>query len=146
MKGTAKKYTYESPRFINSPNNDHSLQPEVYRRYRYQIIGFYIFFIPFFSFVLNFILNNLFHLFLDSSFNILRTLLLFIGKEDEGNKILYGIFLAIFFSAIYFPTKKLVYYFTKPVNRVEIEEGLILIKGSNVLEELEQAFNEMNEQ
>lgn len=72
--------------------------------------------------------------------------MLFVGKEDQENKVLYGIFLAVFFLAIYFPSKKLVYYFTKPVNRVEIEEGLVLIKGSNVFEELEQAFNEMNEQ
>lgn len=146
MKGTAKKYTYERPRFINSPGQDYSVQPEIYRRYIVHIMGFYAFFIPVFSLALNFILNNVFHILFNSSFNILRTFILFIGKGDEGNKILYGIVLAIFFSAIYFPTKKLVYVFTKPVNRVEIEEGLILIQGSNVLEELEQAFNEMNEQ
>lgn len=146
MKGTAKKYTYERPRFITSPSQDYSIQPETYRRYINHIIGFYIFFILFFSFGFNFILNKLTQIYLDGSFSILKTFMFFIGKEDEENKVLYGIFLAVFFLAIYFPSKKLVYYFTKPVNRVEIEEGLVLIKGSNVFEELEQAFNEMNEQ
>lgn len=146
MKSTARKYTYERPRFITSPNQDSSIQPEIYRRYINHIIGFYVFFVFAFSLVLNFALNKLAQILFNGSFSIFKTFMLFIGKEDEENKLLYGLFIALFFLAIYFPTKKLVYYFTKPVNRVEIEEGLVLIKGSRVFEELEQAFNEMNEQ
>ena len=146
MKGTARKYTYERPRFITSPNQDYSIQPETYRRYINHIIGFYVFFVSIFSFGLNFILNKISQILFNGSFSIINTLMLFIGKEDEENKILYGLSLAVFFAVIYFPSKKLVYYFTKPVNRVEIEEGLVLIKGSNVFEELEQVFNEMNDQ
>ena len=146
MKGTAKKYTYDKPRFITNPGQDYSIQPEVYRRYINHIIGFYVFFLLVFSIGLNFILNKLSQFLFNGSFSIANNFMLFVGKEDQENKVLYGIFLAVFLLAIYFPSKKLVYYFTKPVNRVEIEEGLVLIKGSNVFEELEQAFNEMNEQ
>ncbi|WP_175992210.1 hypothetical protein [Burkholderia vietnamiensis] len=146
MKGTARKYTYERPRFITSPIQDYSIQPETYRRYINHIIGFYVFFGLAFSFVLNFAINKIVQFLFSGSFNIAKVFMFFIGKEDEENKILYGLFIAVFFAVIYFPTKKLTYYFTKPVNRVEIEEGLVLIKGSNVFEELEQAFNEMNEQ
>lgn len=146
MKTTAKKYTYEKPRLITSPNQDYSLQPEIYRRYINHIIGFYIFFILAFSFLFDLVLRKTIELLFNGSFNILNILSLFFGKEDEGNKILYAIVLAIFFFFIYFISKKSVYYFTKAVNRVEIEEGLVLIKGSNVFEELEQAFNEINEQ
>lgn len=146
MKGTAKKYTYKKPRLVSSPLNDHSVQPEIYRRYISHIFVYYVFFTLFFSFVLNLFIEKIAYLFIDGSFNVIRTFMYFMGKEDEENKILYGISLIIFFSIIYFVSKKTVYTFTKPINKVEIEDGLILIKGSNVFEELEQAFNEMNEQ
>ena len=146
MKTTARKYTYQKPRLLTNPNQDYSIQPEIYRRYINHIIGFYIFFVLAFSFVFNLVLNKMIEVLFNGSFNIIRTFNLFIGKEDKENKILYGIVLAIFFFFIYFISKKTVYYFTKPVNRVEIEEGLVLIKGSNVFPELEKAFNEMNEQ
>lgn len=146
MKTIAKKYTYEKPRFITSPYQDYTIQPEVYRRYVSYIAGFYIFFFLVFSFGLNLFLDQIFYLTLERSFNILRAFKFLLGHEDDENKILYAIVVCMFFGPMYLPIKKLVFNCTKPVNRVEIEEGLYLIEGSNVFEQLNTAFEEMNNQ
>lgn len=146
MKSIAQKYTYEKPKFITSPYQDYSVQPEIYRRYVSYILGFNIFFFLVFSFGLNFLLDEVLAIFLNRSFNILRAFKFLLGHKDDENKILYAIVLFLFFSSMFFPIKKLVFNLTKPVNRVQIEEGLYVIEGSNVFEQLDTAFNEMNNQ
>lgn len=146
MKTIAKKYTYDNPRFLTSPYQDYSVQPEIYRRYVSYIIGFYVFFYVVFGIGLNLILDQVLGFTLERSFNILRAFRYFFGNEDTENKVLYGLVLVAFFAPMFIPIRKLVFNFTKPVNRVEIEEGLYLIEGSNVFEQLDNAFEEMNDQ
>ena len=146
MRTTAKKFTYDKPMFVSSPNQDYSIQPEIYRRYINRIIGYYIFFICIFSLILNLILNKTLDVLFDKGYSLIENIKLFFGHFDDENKILYGLFLLFFFSVVIYPTKKITYILTKPENRINIEEGLCLIKGLNVLDELEKAFEEMNDQ
>lgn len=146
MNNFATKFTYDKPRFITSAKQDYLIQPENFRRYLYPIYGYYFFFILSLGFVLNFVLNKLAGILFDGSFYIVNAFMFLIGNKDNENKILYLILLLVFFGIIFYPCKKLVFIFTKPVNRVSIEEGLILIKGPNVFNDLEKAFKEMNNQ
>ena len=146
MKTTARKFTYDKPMFVSSPSQDYSIQPEIYRRYINRIIGYYILFFCFFSLFLNVILNKTIDFLFDGEYSLINNFKLFFGHIDDDNKILYGFTLLIFFSIVFYPTKKITYILTKPENRIAIEEGLCLIKGLNVLDELEKAFEEMNDQ
>lgn len=146
MKSEGKKYTYYKPMFVSSPKQDYSIQPEIYRRYVNHIIGFGATFtilnLTLFSFILDKTVDVLF----DREFSFFKLLKLFFGNYDSENRLLYGLFLLLIFTLIYKPTKKITDYLTKPVNRAVIEEGLILIEGEDVFEELDQAFDEMNNQ
>lgn len=136
-------YTYDNPRIVSNQTQDYLVRPEIYRRYSNQIIFWSCVFIPLsltiFSFSLDFIVGYFF----DRTFSFFKLVKFFVGDYDSENKILYGLMLALIGLIIYKPTSKMIYSKTKPIKRASITEGLILIEGKNVFDELEEAFDDM---
>ena len=150
----AKKYTYEKPLYISSPKMDYMYSPEIYRRYTNQILLYKTVFCLLIVIPLNHFFGNWMTEIMEENINIItpftdffKELINVFMKDGKIQDVIFDLVLSIIlFSMVHFPSKKLTYLLTKPVNKVVIEEGLYIISGKNVFEELEKAFEEMNEQ
>jgi hypothetical protein len=144
MTERAIKYTKAKPRIISSPKMDSACEPEDYRRYSNHIIGFGLFFIVLYGLSFNLFFSKLIEKTVHKSFNIINVFLNLSVETHATIAIGYVFILAVYLSLIFVLTKKSIYYFTKPVNRVVIKEGLYIIRGQDVFDELKQAFKERN--
>lgn len=136
-------YTYDNPRIVSNQTQDYLVRPEIYRRYSNSIILWSFVFIPLSLTVFSVSLHLIVGYFFDRTFNFFKLVKYFVGDYDSENKILYGLMLALIGLIIYKPTSKMIYSKTKPIKRASVTEGLILIEGKNVFDELEEAFDDM---
>ncbi|EPA2942764.1 hypothetical protein ACQ1SO_002821 [Pseudomonas aeruginosa] len=147
----AKKYTYEKPLIISSPKSDYLYSTKIYRRYLSHIIIFNTVFCSLIIFPLNYFFSNWMTEIMEEKINIItpftdffKDLFNVFVRNGKIQDVIFDLVLSIIlFSIVYFPSKKLTYQFTKPICKEVIEEGLYIIKGSDVFKKLQNAFDEM---